>query len=157
VSASIARQAEDTARTLGIDRRQVFPVSAQKGLLGKIKADHALLERSGLLALEIKLSEDIIPSRQRYVRERVAREIGNIVETTEATVAARLTATESQIAELKALGGKNLDMIQAMIQRMREERDTYEKKLESFQATRAVLSEQLRILLETLSLAASMR
>ena len=154
VNASIARQADDTARALGIDRRQVFPVSAQKGLLGKIKADHALLEKSGLLALEIKLSEDIIPSRQRYVRERVAREIGNIVETTEATVAARLTATENQIAELKALGGKNLDMIQAMIQHMREERDAYEKKLESFQATRAVLSEQLRLLLETLSLAA---
>ncbi|HWR88010.1 MAG TPA: dynamin family protein, partial [Acidiferrobacterales bacterium] len=72
VSASIARQADNTARALGIDRRQVFPVSAQKGLLGKIKADHALLEKSGLLALEIKLSEDIIPSRQRYVREQPA-------------------------------------------------------------------------------------
>jgi hypothetical protein len=154
VSASIARQAEDTARVLGIDRQQVFPVSAQKGLLGKIKADHALLEKSGLLALEIKLSEDIIPSRQRYVRERVAREIGNIVETTEATVAARLTATENQIAELKSLGGKNLDMIQAMVQRMRAERDAYDKKLQSFQSTRAVLSEQIRILLETLSLPA---
>ncbi len=154
VNASIARQAEDTARVLGIDRRMVFPVSAQKGLLGKIKADHALLEKSGLLALEIKLSEDIIPSRQRYVRERVAREIGNIVETTEATVAARLTNTENQIAELKTLGSKNLDMIQAMIQRMREERDTYNKKLERFQTTRATLSEQIRILLDTLSLSA---
>jgi hypothetical protein len=154
VSASIARQAEDTARVLGINRQQVFPVSAQKGLLGKIKADHALLEKSGLLALEIKLSEDIIPSRQRYVRERVAREIGNIVETTEATVAARLTATENQIAELKSLGGKNLDMIQAMVQRIRAERDAYDKKLQSFQSTRAVLSEQIRILLETLSLPA---
>jgi len=154
VNASIARQAEDTARVLGIDRKMVFPVSAQKGLLGKIKADHALLKRSGLLALEIKLSEDIIPSRQRYVRERVAREIGNIVETTEATVAARLTNTESQIAELKSLGSKNLDMIQAMIQRMREERDAYNKKLERFQTTRATLSEQIRILLDTLSLSA---
>jgi hypothetical protein len=154
VNASIARQADDTARVLGIDRKMVFPVSARKGLLGKIKADHALLEKSGLLALEIKLSEDIIPSRQRYVRERVAREIGNIVETTEATVAARLTNTESQIAELKTLGSKNLDMIQAMIQRMREERDAYNKKLERFQTTRATLSEQIRILLETLSLSA---
>jgi hypothetical protein len=154
VNASIARQAEDTARALGIDRRMVFPVSAQKGLLGKIKADHGLVEKSGLLALEIKMSEDIIPSRQRYIRERVAREIGNIVETTGATVAARLTASENQIAELKTLGGKSLDTIQAMIARMREERDAYNKKLESFQATRAVLSEQIRLLLETLSLAA---
>ena len=154
VSASIARQADDTARALGIDRRQVFPVSAQKGLLGKIKADHALLERSGLLALEIKLSEDIIPSRQRYVRERVARGHGRLGGLDDIADLARLTATENQIAELKTLGGKNLDMIQAMIQRMRAERDAYEKKLESFQATRAVLSEQIRMLLETLSLPA---
>lgn len=154
VNTTIDRQAEDTARVLGIDRKMVFPVSAQKGLLGKIKADHALLEKSGLLALEIKLSTDLIPARQRYVRERVAREIGAIVETTDTTVAARLTATENQINELKTLGGKNLDMVQAMIVRMRDEKDAYAKKLESFQNTRGVLSEQIRQLLETLSLAA---
>jgi len=154
VQASIARQADDAARALGIDRRQVFPVSAQKGLLGKIKADHALLEKSGLLDLEIKLSDDMIPSRQRYVRERVAHEIGGLIETTQNTVAMRLQAIESQIGELKQLGGKNLDMIQTMITRMREEKDTYDKKLESFQSTRAVLSEQIRLLLDTLSIPA---
>jgi hypothetical protein len=154
IRASIDRQAEDTARTLDIDRQRIYPISAQKGLLGKIKADHALVQKSGLLELEAKLSDDLIPARQRYVRERVAQEIGAIVEATRQTVATRLAATDSQIAELKALGGKNLDMIQAMIQRMREERDAYGKKLESFQATRAVLSEQIRMLLDTLSLAA---
>lgn len=154
VQASIARQAEDAARALGIDRQQVFPVSAQKGLLGKIKADHALLEKSRLLDLEIKLSDDMIPSRQRYVRERVAHEIGGLIETTQNTVAMRLQAIEAQISELKQLGGKNLDMIQTMITRMREEKNTYDKKLESFQATRAVLSEQIRLLLDTLSIPA---
>jgi len=150
----IHRQLEDTARTLQIDRDRVFPVSAQKGLLGKIKADHGLLKRSGLLDLEVRLSEDLIPARQRYIRERVAQEIGAIVQSTQATVAARLSATDSQITELKALGGKNLDMIQSMITRMREEKSAYEKKLESFQATRAFLSEQIRVLLESLSIPA---
>lgn len=154
ITASIMRQAESTARALGIDRQRVFPVSAQKGLLGKIKADHALLAKSGLLELEIKLSEDLIPSRQRYVRERVANEIGSIVDTTQSTVAARLQATETQITELKALGGKNLDMIQALVARMREEKEAYDKKFESFQKTRAVLSEQIRQLLDQLSIPA---
>jgi len=151
---SISRQMDDTARTLGIDRERVFPVSAQKGLIGKIKADHALLEKSGLLELEIKLSEDLIPSRQRYVRERVAQEIGAIIETTQLTVDTRLASTESQIAELRSLSGKNRDMIQAMVTRMREEKETYDKRVESFQTTRAVLSEQIRLLLETLSIPA---
>jgi len=151
---SIDRQRDDTARTLGIDRDRVYPVSAQKGLIGKIKADHGLLEKSGLLELEIKLSEDLIPSRQRYVRERVAQEIGAIIDTTQVTVETRLASTINQIAELKSLGGKNLDMIQAMVTRMREEKETYDKRLESFQTTRAVLSEQIRLLLETLSIPA---
>jgi hypothetical protein len=154
VQASIARQAEDAARALGIERGQVFPVSAQKGLLGKIRADHGLLEKSGLLDLEIKLSDDLIPSRQRYVRERVAREIGGLIESTQNTVSMRLQAIDSQIAELKQLGGKNLDVIQTMIARMREEKDHYDRKLESFQSTRAVLSEQIRLLLDTLSMPA---
>jgi hypothetical protein len=154
IRASIGQQVEDTARTLGIEPQQVFPISAQKGLLGKIKPDHALLEKSGLLELEIRISREIIPSRQRYVRERVANEISNIIENTQATVAARLQSTETQIAELKALGGKNLDMIQAMAVRMREEKTIYDKKLESFQSTRAVLSEQIRMLLDTLSISA---
>ncbi|MCK7576676.1 MAG: hypothetical protein MZV65_12800 [Chromatiales bacterium] len=90
IRATIARQAEETARALGIDRALVYPVSARKGLLGKIKADHALLEKSGLLELEIKLAKDLIPARQRYVRERVASDIGAIVESTRTTVSARL-------------------------------------------------------------------
>jgi prefoldin subunit 5 len=151
---SIARQAGDTAKTLGIDPGLVFPVSAQKGLIGKIKADHALLEKSGLLELEIKLGEDLIPARQRYLRERVAQEIGAIVDSTQASVEARLTATESEIGDLKQLGGKNLDMIQVMMQRLRNEKAAYDKKLESFQSTRAVLNEQIRQLLDTLSIAA---
>ncbi len=154
IKAGIDRQADDTARALGIDRHRVYPVSAQKGLLAKIKADHALLKKSGLLDLESKLSDDLIPARQRYVRERVAQEIGAIVEATRATVAARLAATDSQIAELKELGGKNVDMIQAMISRMREEKGAYDKRLESFQATRAFLSEQVRQLLDNLSIPA---
>jgi len=77
---------------------------------GKIKADHALLERSGLLALEIKLSEDIIPSRQRYVRERVAREIGNIVETNEATVPGAPHRHRESDRRAQGAHGKNLDM-----------------------------------------------
>jgi len=149
---SITRQAGDTAKTLGIDPGLVFPVSAQKGLIGKIKADHALIEKSGLLQLEIKLGEDLIPARQRYLRERVANEISAIVDSTQANVEAQLVATESEISDLRQLGGKNLDMTQAMMQRLRNEKREYDKKLESFQSTRAVLNEQIRQLLDALSI-----
>ena len=41
IAAAIARQTQETARTLNIGKNQVLAVSAQKGLLGKIKTDYA--------------------------------------------------------------------------------------------------------------------
>ncbi|HEX7044374.1 MAG TPA: dynamin family protein [Burkholderiales bacterium] len=148
---ALDRQIEDTARILGVSKRQVFPVSAQKGLLGKIKADRTLVARSGLPALEQKLSNDIIGAKQELMRERITREIGAIVANTRALIEARLAAIERQLAELTELSGKSQQAIEQTIERMQRERQDYDDTLASFQSTRARLSEQTRALLEYLS------
>ena len=151
IAATLERQIEETAWTLGVSRRLIFPVSAQKGLLGKIKADHALLERSGLAALEDKLSTDIIATKQALMRDKITREIGSIIENTRAMIEVRLAAVNVQLAELRGLTGKSHEAIHEMIHRMREQRQAYEQTLMSFQATRAVLSEQTKVLFDYLS------
>ena len=153
ISASISQQAQETARTLGIAEEQVFPVSAQKGLVSKIKSDHSLLRKSGLLALEIKLSDDIITGKQEIVRAKVMHEIGGIIETTGAKIDARLAATETQLRELKQLKGTNREtMVETLMHMIKENRE-YELKLESFQASRELISEQTRILFGYLNIA----
>ena len=151
---AIARQMQETARTLGISKNQVLAVSAQKGLLGKIKTDYALIERSGLPALEAKLSDDIIPRRRELLRERVIHDIGSMVETTNAMIEARLNAVTGQIDELQALGGENSEAIQDLVTRLRDEKQAYDQTLVSFQNTRAVLSDQIKVLLDYLSVEA---
>lgn len=154
VSAAIARQTQETARTLGVSKNQVVAVSAHKGLLGKIKADYALIERSGLTALEIKLSDDIIPSRQEMLRERVIHDIGSMVDTSSAMIEARLSAVSEQIEELQALGGENQDAIQYLVTHLRDEKHAYDRTLVSFQNTRTILSDQVKVLLDYLSVEA---
>jgi len=154
ISAAIARQTQETARVLGVSKNQVIAVSAQKGLLGKIKSDYALIERSGLPVLETKLSGDIIPARQELLRERVIHDIGSMVETTSAMIDARLNAVAEQIEELQALGGENRDAIQDLVTRLRDEKQAYDQTLVSFQNMRAVLSDQVKILLDYLSVEA---
>jgi hypothetical protein len=151
-AAAIARQTQETARTLGVSEDQVLAVSARKGLLGKIKTDHALIERSGLPALEAKLSDEIIPARRELLRERVIHDIGSMVETTSAMIEARLSAVAGQIEELQALGGENRGAIQNLVTRLRDEKQAYDQTLISFQNTRAVLSDQVRLLQDYLSL-----
>jgi hypothetical protein len=154
IAAAIARQTQETARTLGVSKNQVLALSAQKGLLGKIKTDHALIDRSGLPALEAKLSDDIIPARRELLRERVIHDIGSMVETTSAMIDARLAAVTGQIEELQALGGENNEAIQDLVTRLRDEKHAYDQTLTSFQNTRAVLSDQIRVLLDYLSVEA---
>ncbi|GAB4507480.1 MAG: dynamin-like GTPase family protein [Sulfuricaulis sp.] len=151
---AIARQTQETARTLGISKNQVLAVSAQKGLLGKIKTDYALTERSGLPALEAKLSDEIIPARRELLRERVIHDIGSMVETTSAMIEARLTAVTGQIEELEALGGENSEAVQDLVTRLRDEKQSYDQTLVSFQGTRAVLSDQVKVLLDYLGVEA---
>ena len=152
INESISKQTREAARILGIRQDHVFPVSAQKGLLGKIRADHKLIEKSGLLALEIKLSDDVVPSRQQYVRDRVMLEMGGMIESTEAIVKGRITAIDTQLEELKKLGGKSLDVIKSMIARLRKEKEAYDKTLTNFHATQTFLSNQVDVLMNLLSM-----
>jgi hypothetical protein len=152
VAKSIARQIEETARVLHVDRKSIFPVSAQKGLVAKIKGDQALTDKSGLPVLEHKLSEDMIPSRHMLIRNRIVHEISGRVESSRALLESKLTDVNRQLSDLKALSGKNLEAIQKMVARMRQEKQKYDKELEGFQLTRAALSRQAQILLGYLSM-----
>ncbi len=152
IAKTIARQVEETARTLHIDRKTIFPVSAQKGLIAKIKGDSALIEKSGLPVLEHKLSEDMIPTRHMLIRNRIVHEVSGRVESSRALIESKLNGVNKQLTELKALSGKNIDAIQKMVARMRQEKLKYDKELEGFQLTRAGLSRQAQILLGHLSM-----
>ena len=62
IDAEIQRQVDTSASMLALPANQVFPVSAQKGLVAKINGDPELLERSRLPLLEAALSEELIPA-----------------------------------------------------------------------------------------------
>ncbi|HEX9625605.1 MAG TPA: dynamin family protein [Acidiferrobacterales bacterium] len=153
IARSLQRQADETAHALQVPVSEIFPVSAQKGLLAKIRGDQALLARSGLPALEAKLAEEIIPAKHELVRRRILNEISGRVESSRGLLGAKLDEINKQHAELKALGGQNLDAIRRLTETMRAEKQRYDKEVEGFQVTRNALGGQAKTLLEHLSLA----
>ncbi len=154
VEASISRQAQETAAALEIHKNQVFPLSAQKGLLAKIKQDAKLLERSGLLNLEQKLSQDTIPAKRVFIRQKVVREIGGIVRRTAATVETRLAAVSDELAELQAVSGKNQTVIENLMAKKTEDQDAYEQKMAKLENIKQVLGDQVNVLRNLLSMQA---
>lgn len=153
IERTVTAQCQNAAQTLGIEVSAVVPVSAQKGLLSKIRHDQELMDRSNILHLESILTNDILPEKQRLVREHVTDEIGTMVKQSHALLASRLKATMTQLKELGGLSDKNNDVIEHLMIKTREEQVAYHKNVESFRANKKNLTEQSTKLLFMLSLA----
>jgi dynamin family protein len=152
IQAEIARQAADSAELLGVPPNQVFPISAQKGLLAKISRDPALLEKSRLPALERALSEELIPAKQEIVRDACKGELDNLMRSAHAILDARRKNLHDQLLELNELRGKNRDVVGSMIARIRNEKEAFERGLKQFQAARSVFSQMTNELLAHLGM-----
>ncbi|MBI3563259.1 MAG: dynamin family protein [Gammaproteobacteria bacterium] len=152
VNNTIKAQCSSAAKMLEIDPRTVFPVSAQKGLLAKIRHDQALLVKSNILSLETILSTDILPKKQEIVRDSVVNEIGGMVKESRDLIASRLADTSKQLKELMNLSGKNEDVITHLLKKTRQEQVIYHKSVEAFQANRKLFNDHHHLLLNTLSL-----
>jgi GTPase Era involved in 16S rRNA processing len=140
IDAQIGKQVADAAHTLELDDRQVFPVSAQKGLVGKINNNPELLARSRLPALESALSSELIPAKKDIIRSQLATEITEINAAKQALLAVRLRSVTEQMFELNSLRGKNKNVIEHMMKRVDAEKKEFDGSLFKLQGTRAVFA-----------------
>lgn len=140
VDAQISGQVASVAQTLELDRSQVFPVSAQKGLVAKVNGDVALLEKSRLSELEESLSDELIPGKQSIVRTQLETEVGELTASIKAMLASRTRNVVEQLVELKSLRGKNQSIIAHMMQRIDMEKKEFDGSLLKLQGTRSVFT-----------------
>jgi hypothetical protein len=140
VEQQIARQVDTVAQTLGLTSDQVFPISAQKGLVGKVNSDPALLAKSRLPLLESALSAELIPSKQEIVREQLLADLNEMTAAKQALLASRSRNVVEQLVELKSLRGKNQTIIEHMMKRVDLEKKDFDSSLLKLQGTRAVFT-----------------
>lgn len=146
VQREIGRQIRDTAKHLAIPEHNVYPVSAQKALLGKVKHDSKVLERSRIGALEEALAQELLPAKREIVRDNIAGDMHEIVQTLRDVIRQRLKGVYEHMDEVSGLSGKNEDVVEHMMQKVKTDKDVFEKSLQRFQATRAIFSQQTNIL-----------
>jgi len=138
--AEIARQQNTVAQMLSLSPSQVFPVSAQKALVGKINGDMALLEKSRLNALETALYQELIPARQDIIRTQLTTDLGALVGAQALLLGTRSRDMVEQLQELKSLRGKNQGVVGHMMKRIDVEKKEFDASLFKLQGTRAVFS-----------------
>jgi CII-binding regulator of phage lambda lysogenization HflD len=152
VAAEIDRQVVASAALLNLPPVQVFPVSAQKGLLAKVNGDDALLRKSRLPALEDALSRNLIPAKHTIVGAATQAEVRALAAGVSALLEARQTSIAEQLAELRELRGKNQDVVLHMMDRVNEEKALFERGLQRFTALRTVFTEQTNALFDVIGL-----
>lgn len=140
IDAEIQRQVKTSADVLELPASQVFPVSAQKGLVAKINGDATLLERSRLPQLEAALSKELIPAKRDIVCDSTQSEFGDVSQRVRGLLESRLTGLREQLTELTELRGKNKGVVEYMMGKVRAEKDEFESGLQRYYAVRSVFS-----------------
>jgi hypothetical protein len=138
--AAIARQQAGAAQLLGLETSLVFPVSAQKGLVGRVNQDMALFEKSRIGLLESALFNELIPARQDILRRQLREDMDAITAGQQALLGARIRDLVEQLQELQSLRGKNQGVIAHMMRRVEMEKKEFDASLFKLQGTRAVFA-----------------
>jgi len=154
VDAVIARQVVSSAALLDLPASQVYPVSAQKALVAKVKNDPALLAKSRLPELEAALTQELIPYKQVLVSESTQAGVEDVVVGITELLETRLATLQDQVDELEGLRGKNRDVIQHMMVKTNDDQQQFERGLQQFNALRNVFASQVETLRQRLGMEA---
>lgn len=152
IAEEIDRQVASVSHDLHLPSSQIFPISAQKGLLARIQNDGALLERSRLLALETALTGELLPAKQKIVRTSTLSETEDLILHADELLASRQRGVHEQLRELTDLRGKNQNVIEYMMRKVRTEKEEFEAGLKKYYAVRSVFTNLTNNLLGHLGL-----
>jgi predicted nucleic acid-binding Zn-ribbon protein len=134
--AEIARQQHSVAQQLGLAADQVYPVSAQKALVGRIQGDMDLFERSRLGALEAALLHGLIPQKKTILGSALREDLAALESAQASALASRGRGLVEQLQELKSLRGKNQNVLAHMMRRIEAERKDFDAGLMRLQDAR---------------------
>lgn len=141
-----------TASQLGVPASNVFALSAQKGLLAKVRDDKLLLEKSGLGTLETTLAAEVLPDKQRLLRETLTGAVTDMVVNSRKVVSSYLEKGRHQLQELRSLEGQTEEEVKELLEKSQAAKETFKKNLVHYQSSRRLQKRHAELLLEALSL-----
>ncbi len=122
VNAELEKQCIDTAQLLSISRQSVVAISAQKGLMAKIRHDPDLLARSGLPELEAILGGHLVRERQSIIQQNCMSGMTRLQSTAARSLERRFREAADQKAQIQSVVGKSAQNLKMMLTRMTVEK-----------------------------------
>jgi hypothetical protein len=151
IAGGIARQIDATATSLNIPSNSIFPISAQKALVAKIRGESDLLERSGIERLESFLAEKVIPIRRQILAKAVMNEIGAMMMASRASLQQRLASKRAETEEILSLAGKSKDVVAKLWNKVHAERAAYNDALAEYKIAERSFNQKKAALMDLLN------
>lgn len=151
IDKAVARMVETTSQHLHLPRERIFPISAQKALLGRIREDAGLIRKSGIEALEKFLAEEVVPMKRQILCKAVVNEIGGMMASSRASVAKKQQANQAEVGELNGLVGKSRDVVQKLWAKITAEKNAYNAALAEYKVNHSQFSAKKTALLDLLN------
>ena len=150
VQEAITRMRAITAQQLGIDSRDVLPLSAKQALLGKIRGDKILLERSQLDSLEKLLCERILVQKEQLIEEQVLRQVLTLLQGSQQILGQRMEKIHEQGTQLAARREDSGQTLLELTARTRHEHNQHHKRLLHLKTNQRLLQRQGALLREAI-------
>ncbi len=151
IQQTIQRQCQEVAEMLNIDPNQVYAVSAQKGLVARVKQDYQLEQRSGIPDLEKHLARVLVENRQALIVEQSTEAVISALWNIEALVSSRLRRLRKQSRELSELSSKSEAAIDQLLRQAQKDKLRYQASIQAYKQARAEFTGHGKILLEAIS------
>ncbi len=151
IDKAIARMVETTSQHLHLPKERIFAISAQKALLGRIREDAGLINKSGIEGLEKFLAEEVVPMKRQILCKAVVNEIGGMMMSSRASVAKRQQANQAEVGELNGLVGKSREVVTKLWGRITAEKNAYNAALAEYKVNHAQFSGKKAALLDMLN------
>ncbi|HIE54365.1 MAG TPA: hypothetical protein EYP90_04150, partial [Chromatiaceae bacterium] len=151
IQSTIDRQREEVAAVLNIEAEQVYAISAQKGLLGRVKQDYQLEQRSGIPDLEKHLAHTLVHNRQELIIEQSTETVISALWNIEALISSRLRRLEKQARELQQLSSKSEEAIDQLLRQAQKDKLRYQSSIKAYKQARTEFTAHGKILLEAIS------
>jgi hypothetical protein len=151
IQANINHVIQTTAKQLDIPEVNVVPVSAQKALLGRVKEDKALFEKSRLRQLEDILSNTIMGTKEKNLWSNVISDARNVVTDSLNLLKNRKQQLLQQHDALSKSRDVSKDRVSELIDLCKEQQHLYRVQSLNLKPSLRLMERQSDMLKETLA------
>ncbi len=138
---AIERVRDYSADHLGIQPQDVIPVSAKQGLIGRVKNDPELFQRSGIDQLERLIIERILAHKEELITKSLINDLLGMLQSSQAVIQQQLHA---MYEEQQAYSGRTPDKarLKQLAEKTQTDYEFYHKKLIILRSSRRLVEAQ---------------